>query len=250
MPFYALLKKEIYRFSSIWIQTFIGPLSTALLYELIFGHQLSGMITGIAGISYNQFLIPGLVMMQVLMNSFGNASSSLIQSKYSGNIIFILMAPISNFMIYNAYLISSVLRGVLVGIIVYLGIIAFGFMIPLKLWAVIYFLIMGSALTAGLGIIAGIISEKFEQLAAFQSFIMTPLIYLAGIFYNVDNLSPLWHRLAQLDPFLYIVNGFRYGFSGYSNENIYEIAIFVLLSGIIINLLAYTLIARGVKIKR
>lgn len=249
MPFFAIIRKEIYRFTSIWVQTIVGPLSTALLYQLIFGHQLSSVSTGINGINYATFLIPGLVIMQVLLNSFGNGSSSLIQSKYSGNIIFILMAPVSPLSMYMAYLIASICRGLLVGTAVFAGIVWFGQPVLSALWAVLYFSIMGAAITGGLGIIAGIWCEKFDQLAGFQSFVMVPLIYLSGIFFNIQHFAPFWKSVAMLDPFLYIVDGFRYGFVGQANFDIMHGALFVLFFAILVNALGVFLLKRGVKIK-
>lgn len=249
MPFFALLKKELYRFSSIWVQTIVGPLSTALLYQLIFGSQLSGINTGLAHVNYATFLIPGLVIMQVLLNSFGNGSSSLIQSKYSGNLIFILMAPISPASMYLAYLTASIIRGLLVGSAVFLGIVWFGSFMVEQIWAIFYFAILGSAITGGLGIIAGIWCEKFDQLAGFQSFVMVPLIYLSGVFFNIQHLSPFWKSLALLDPFLYIVDGFRYGFVGHASFGIMYGAIFVLIFAVIINAIGISLLKNGIKIK-
>ena len=247
--FLQLIKKEIHRFMSIWIQTLIGPLSTALLYQIIFGHQFSKLPTGILGVSYSQFLIPGLVIMQVLLNAFGNGSSSIIQSKYTGNIIFILMSPITPFWMYFAYLVSSVARGVVVGIVVFLGIMWFGANVPLCWWAVVYFLIFGASITAGLGLIAGIICEKFDQLAGFQSFIMVPLIYLAGVFVNPHVFVGFWQTVTQYNPFMYIVDGFRYGFIQHSGYNIVFGASFVALFAVLINFVGYMLIKQGIKIK-
>lgn len=234
---------------SIWIQTIVGPVSTAVLYQLIFGQQLSKLPTGIPGVSYATFLIPGLVMMQIMQNAFGNGSSSLIQSKYSGNIIFVLMAPISPFAVYSAYLIASIIRGIIVGAAVLFSIAWFGICMPQAWWAVFYFLFFGCAITGGLGMIAGIISDKFDQLAGFQSFIMVPLIYLAGVFFNPDTLPGFWHYVAYLNPFLYIVDGFRYGFIAHGNASIEFGAVFVLILAIIVNLIGYLLIKKGVKIK-
>lgn len=249
MPFIAIIRKEIYRFTSIWVQTIVGPLSTALLYQLIFGHQLSSVSTGINGINYATFLIPGLVIMQVLLNSFGNGSSSLIQSKYSGNIIFILMAPVSPISMYMAYLIASIFRGLLVGAAVFAGIVWFGQPVLSALWAVLYFAVLGAAITGGLGLIAGIWCEKFDQLAGFQSFVMVPLIYLSGIFFNIQHFAPFWKSVAMLDPFLYIVDGFRYGFVGQANFDIVHGALFVLFFAILVNAFGVLLLKRGVKIK-
>lgn len=249
MPFFALIKKEVYRFSSIWVQTILGPLSTALLYQLIFGSQFAVINTGLEHVTYSMFLIPGLVMMQVLLNAFGNSSSSLIQSKYTGNIIFVLMAPVTALNMYTAYLVASVIRGLMVGAAVLLGIVWFGSFHFEHVWAILYFAIFGSLITGGLGMIIGIWSEKFDQLAGFQSFIMVPLIYLSGIFYNIQNLGPFWRSLAMLDPFLYIVDGFRFGFIGHASFSILNGAIFVFVFALIINLIGVQMLKRGINIK-
>ena len=249
MPFFALIKKEVYRFSSIWVQTILGPLSTALLYQLIFGSQFAVINTGLENVTYSMFLIPGLVMMQVLLNAFGNSSSSLIQSKYTGNIIFVLMAPVTALNMYAAYLVASVIRGLMVGAAVLLGIVWFGSFHFEHVWAILYFAIFGSLITGGLGMIIGIWSEKFDQLAGFQSFIMVPLIYLSGIFYNIQNLGSFWRSIAMLDPFLYIVDGFRFGFIGYASFSILNGAIFVFAFALIVNLIGVQMLKRGISIK-
>jgi ABC-2 type transport system permease protein len=249
-PFMELVKKEIYRFMSIWVQTVFGPVTTAILYQLIFGEKLSLIPTGIPGVAYATFLIPGLIMMQVLLNAFGNGSSSLIQAKYTGNIIFVLMAPISPLSIYMAFLVSSIIRGVVVGIAVTIGIAAFGITAPKAIFALLYFLIFGASITAGLGLIAGILCEKFDQLAGFQSFVIVPLIYLAGIFFNPEGFSGIWHVLAMLDPFLYIVDGFRYGFIAHTDYNVGFGALFVGVCAIGVNLFGYWLIKQGIRIKK
>lgn len=249
LPFLTLIKKEIFRFSSIWLQTMIGPLTTAILYQLIFGQQLSGISTGVAHVSYAGFLIPGLVMMQILLNAFGNGSSSLIQSKYTGNIIFVLMAPISPFAMYSAYLISSIVRGLMVGAVVFCGIIWFGELHISHVWAIIFFAVFGAAIMAGLGIIGGILFDKFDQLAGIQSFIIIPMIYLSGIFFNVKNFAEPWKLIAMFNPFLHIVDGFRYGFIGHSSFNIGFGVGLVFVFALLINIIGVLLLTRGIKIK-
>lgn len=248
VPFVQLIKKEIYRFMSIWVQTIIGPVSTAILYQLIFGHQFASINTSSAA-SYSTFLIPGLVMMQVLLNSFGNGSSSLIQSKYTGNIIFILMSPITPLTMYSAYLFASIFRGIIVGVVVFFGIFWFGASLPKAPLVLMYFLVFGAAITAGLGLIAGIICNKFDQLGGFESFIITPLIYLAGVFFNPATLPGIWGKIALMDPFLYIVDGFRYGFIVHQTVNLIFGATFVFVLAIMINYTGYMLLKKGIKIK-
>lgn len=247
--FIELIKKEIHRFMSIWMQTVLGPLTTALLYQLIFGHQLSTLSTGTVGVTYSEFLIPGLVIMQVILNAFGNSSSTIIQSKYTGNLVFVLMAPITPFAIYSAYLISSIIRGVVVGVVVFLGIMWFGASLPNSYLVMLYFLIFGAAITAGLGLITGILCNKFDQLAGFQSFIMVPLIYLSGVFFNPHNLSALWQSVTMLNPFMYIVAGFRYGFIANPNFNLWLGILIVFVFALVINSVGYILLRQGVRIK-
>jgi ABC-2 type transport system permease protein len=248
--FNVLVIKEIKRFLSMYIQTIVGPATTALLYQLIFGHQLRGISIGNNEIDYITFLTPGLVIMQVLLNSFGNSSSTLIQSKYTGNIVYILMAPITPFAMYSAYLISSVIRGVVVGAAVFFTICWFGSFVLNNIWWVIYFLFIGATITAGLGVIAGIICQKFDQLAGFQSFVIVPLIYLSGVFFNTENFTGIWKVIMYYNPFMYVVAGFREGFILNSGLNVYFAALFVILSSFVINLIGYLLLKKGIKIKQ
>lgn len=239
------MQKEINRFCSIWIQTILGPLVTALLYQLVFGHQLANVHTGIPGINYDTFLIPGLVIMQLLINSFANSSSSLIQSKYTGNIIFILMAPITDLEMYCAYLGGSIIRGLLVGTAIYLGIVWFGEFCLYNIFIVLLFAVLGGSITGGLGIIAGATCRKFDQLSGFQSFIFTPCVYLSGVFFSINNFNPFWRHVAQLDPLIYIVDGFKYGFFGVGQFSIETDILFLFIAAIMINILGYFILAKN-----
>ncbi len=215
--FRTLLFKELLRFWKVSFQTVLAPLLTALLYLLIFSHVLEEHVQPYPGVSYTAFLIPGLAMMSMLQNSFANSSSSLIQSKITGNIVFMLLPPLSHAEIFLAYALASVVRGATVGI----GVIAVtaGFIeLPVKfpLW-VLAFALFGSAILGSLGIIAGIWAEKFDQLAAFQNFIIMPLTFLSGVFYSIHSLPPFWQALSHVNPFFYMIDGFRYGFFGASD---------------------------------
>ncbi len=215
--FPTLLYKEVLRFWKVSFQTVAAPVLTTLLYLLVFAHALAAHVQAFPGVSYLEFLIPGLAMMAMLQNSFANSSSSLIQSKITGNIVFILLPPISAGEIFAAYLLASVARGLLVG----LGVFAATFwIVPLPvrhpLWAVA-FAIAGCGMLGTLGIIAGIWSEKFDQLAAFQNFLVMPLTFLAGVFYSMHTLPPFWQAVSKLNPFFYAIDGFRYGFFGQSD---------------------------------
>jgi len=215
--FATLLYKELLRFWKVSVQTVAAPVLTSLLYLLVFAQTLEGRVRVYEGVPYTAFLLPGLVMMSVLQNSFANSSSSLIQSKITGNVIFILLPPISHVEFFCAYVLASMARGLTVG----LGVLAVtaGFIdLPLASpgW-IVAFALAGSAILGALGLVAGIWADKFDQIAAFQNFIILPLTFLSGVFYSIHSLPPFWQRLSHLNPFFYMIDGFRYGFFGVSD---------------------------------
>ena len=215
--FRTLLYKEMLRFWKVSFQTIAAPVLTAVLYLLVFGHVLGQRLQAFAGVDYSAFLVPGLVMMSLLQNAFANSSSSLIQSKLMGNLVFVLLPPLSHLEFFAAYALSSILRGLLVGLGVFL-VTACLALPPLNapVWIVVFGL-LGAALLGVLGIIAGIVSDKFDQLAAFQNFIIMPATFLSGVFYSVHGLPPFWQWLSRLNPFFYMIDGFRYGFFAQSD---------------------------------
>ena len=187
---------------------------TALLYLLIFSHVLGGRVEVYPGVPYTVFLIPGLIMMSVLQNAFANSSSSLIQSKVMGNIIFVLLTPLSYLEFFLAFLAASIIRGLVVGFSIYLVAICF---IDLPLTHPLFilaFAIAGSGMLGAFGIMAGLWAEKFDQMAAFQNFVIMPLSFLSGVFYSIHSLPPFWQKVSHLNPFFYMIDGFRYGFFG------------------------------------
>jgi ABC-2 type transport system permease protein len=212
MSFWTLFIKELLRFVKVSVQTVAAPVLTSLLYLVIFGQVLEGRLHVFEGVRYTSFLVPGLVMMSVLQNAFANSSSSLIQSKITGNIVFTLLAPISYVEFFWAYVAAAVARGLAVGA----GVLACaaGFVeLPLEapLWA-LAFAVPAGALLGGLGLLAGIISEKIDQLAAFQNFVILPLTMLSGVFYSIHSLPGFWREVSHANPFFYMIDGFRYGF--------------------------------------
>ncbi len=219
--FLTLLYKELLRFWKVGFQTVFAPMLSSLLYLMIFSHALEEHVQAYPGVPYTVFLIPGLVIMAMLQNAFANSSSSLIQSKVSGNLVFMLLSPISYQEIFMAYVLASVVRGLVVGLGIY-GVTVFFFDLPLYsfLWIFI-FALMGTALLGALGIIAGIWADKFEQLAAFQNFVILPLTFLSGVFYTIQSLPPFWQGLSHLNPFFYMIDGFRYGFFHTSDASPY-----------------------------
>ena len=217
--FRTLVYKETLRFWKVATQTVAAPVLTSMLYLLVFGHVLDGRVEPSPGVSYTAFLIPGLVMMSVLQNAFANSSSSLIQSKITGNLVFVLLTPLSHWEIFSAYVLASVARGLAVGFGVFAITCWFAdlsFVAPL--W-IIVFAFLGAALLGTMGLIAGIWAEKFDQLAAFQNFLIVPATFLSGVFYSIHSLPPLWQTVSHLNPFFYMSDGFRYGFFGTSDVN-------------------------------
>ena len=211
---YTLFKKEILRFWRVAFQTVASPILTALLYLLIFSHVLEGHVEVYKDVQYTAFLIPGLIMMSLLQNAFANSSSSLVQSKIMGSIVFVLLTPISYLQFFSAFLAAAIIRGLLVGLSIYL--VAIWFVdLPLvhPLW-ILVFAFLGSALLGTFGIIAGIWADKFDQMAAFQNFVIMPLTFLSGVFYSIHSLPPFWQTVSHFNPFFYMIDGFRYGFFG------------------------------------
>jgi ABC-2 type transport system permease protein len=217
--FRTLVYKETLRFYKVATQTVAAPILTAMLYLLIFGHVLEGRVQVYPGVTYTAFLIPGLVMMSVLQNAFANSSSSLIQSKITGNLVFVLLTPLSHWEIFSAYVIAAMVRGIVVGAGVFIVTAWFAnmsFVAPL--W-ILVFALLGAAILGTMGLIAGIWAEKFDQLAAFQNFLIMPLTFLSGVFYSIHSLPPFWLTVSHLNPFFYMIDGFRHGFFGQSDVN-------------------------------
>jgi ABC-2 type transport system permease protein len=215
--FLTLLYKEILRFWKVSFQTVAAPILTALLFLLIFTHVLEGRVRVYESVTYSSFLVPGLVMMSLLQNAFANSSSSLIQSKVTGNIIFMLLPPISYVQFFAAYVLAAIVRGIVVGLgvlLVTLWFVDLGWQAPLWILA---FALLGGAIMGALGVIAGIWADKFDQLAAFQNFIIMPLTFLSGVFYSIHSLPPFWQRVSHFNPIFYMIDGFRYGFFGVSD---------------------------------
>jgi ABC-2 type transport system permease protein len=212
MSFWTLFAKELMRFVKVSVQTVAAPVLTSLLYLVIFGQLLEDRLQVFEGVRYTSFLVPGLVMMSVLQNAFANSSSSLIQSKITGNIVFILLAPISYAEFFWAYVAASMARGLAVGA----GVLACtAWFVELRLGAPLWaaaFAVLGGALLGALGLLAGIVSEKIDQLAAFQNFVILPLTMLSGVFYSIHSLPGVWRDVSHANPFFYMIDGFRYGF--------------------------------------
>ncbi|MEY3411152.1 MAG: type transporter [Pseudomonadota bacterium] len=246
---WTLFKKELLRFWRVGFQTVAAPVMTALLYLLIFSHVLGSRVEVYPGVPYTVFLIPGLIMMSVLQNAFANSSSSLIQSKVMGNIIFVLLTPLSYIEFFSAFLAASIIRGLCVGFSIYLVSMCF---IDLPLnhpWIILAFAVFGSGMLGAFGIIAGLWAEKFDQMAAFQNFVIMPLSFLSGVFYSIHSLPPLWQTVSHFNPFFYMIDGFRYGFFGMSDISPWFSLSVVIASFIALSLVTIGMLRAGYKLR-
>jgi ABC-2 type transport system permease protein len=247
---WALFIKEIRRFYSVVVQTVFAPVVATLLYLLVFGQVLDTQLELYSDLNYSQFLIPGLVMMAILQNAFANTSSSLIQSKMHGNLTFVLLSPISPLELYIAFVGAAVVRGVAVGfVILVVGIIWFDLSWNAPLWIMV-FAILSAAMMGGLGMLAGIISDKYDHLAAFQNFVIVPLTFLSGVFYSIHALPGVWQNISQFNPFFYMVDGFRYGFFEQSDVSVYLSLLVTVFFLIVISAINLILLHKGVKIRQ
>ncbi|HSH88517.1 MAG TPA: ABC transporter permease [Ramlibacter sp.] len=245
----TLLYKEVLRFWKVGFQTVAAPVLTALLYLMIFGHVLADHVKVYDRISYTAFLVPGLVMMSVLQNAFANSSSSLIQSKIMGSLVFVLLTPLSHWSWFVAYVGSSVARGLAVGTGVFIVTAFFAklsFVAPL--W-ILVFAFLGAAILGTLGVIAGLWAEKFDQMAAFQNFIIMPMTFLSGVFYSIKSLPPFWQGVSHLNPFFYMIDGFRYGFFGVSDVSPWLSLGIVSAAFLVVSAIAVNLLRIGYKIR-
>ncbi|MBU6466112.1 ABC transporter permease [Simplicispira hankyongi] len=246
---HTLFYKEILRFWKVGFQTVAAPVLTSMLYLLIFGHVLEDHVKVYDRIGYTAFLVPGLVMMSVLQNAFANSSSSLVQSKIMGSLVFQLLTPLSPFAWFVAYVGSSVVRGLAVGLGVL--VVSLYFAVPqfaAPLWIVV-FAVLGATLLASLGIVAGLWADKFDQMASFQNFIIVPMTFLSGVFYSVGSLPPFWRAVSLFNPFFYMIDGFRHGFFGQSDASPWLSLAIVGSACLCVSLLALHLLRIGYKIR-
>jgi ABC-2 type transport system permease protein len=245
----ALLYKETLRFWKVGFQTVGAPVLTAVLYLMVFGHVLEDHVKVYGTVGYTAFLVPGLVMMSVLQNAFANSSSSIIQSKIMGSLVFVLLTPLSHWGWFFAYVGSSILRGLAVGVGVFVVTALFAmpsFVAPL--W-ILVFAFLGAAMLGTLGLIAGLWAEKFDQMAVFQNFLIMPMTFLSGVFYSINSLPPFWQTVSHLNPFFYMIDGFRYGFFGVSDASPWLSLVIVGSAWLVVSAIAVHLLRIGYKIR-
>lgn len=246
---YTLFYKELKRFSKVALQTVMAPIVTALLYLLVFSHVLEEHVRVYENVSYTAFLIPGLMMMSIIQNAFANSSSSLIQSKVTGNIVFVLLTPLSYLEFYLAFVMASMVRGVAVGLGIFVVAMLF-VSLPIHngLW-LLMFALVSSAVLGTMGIIAGIWAEKFDHMAGFQNFIIMPLSFLSGVFYSIHSLPEFWQAVSKFNPFFYMIDGFRYGFFGVADVNpVFSLSV-VMLFWVLLGAATLLILKRGYKLR-
>lgn len=246
---YTLFSKEVWRFIKVISQTIITPLITVLLYLLVFSSVLQDHVEVYKNVSYTAFLIPGLIMMSIIQNAFANSSSSLFQSKMTGNIIFMLIAPISSVEFYIAFVAASVVRGICVGIGVW-GTALWFDMSPIhNLFILFIFTVLSSAVLGGLGVIAALWADKWDHIAGFQNFVILPFSFLSGAFYSIKSLPDVWQTVSYYNPFFYMVDGFRYGFLGVSDVQIGASLAIITLCLILVSVWCIWLLETGYNVR-
>lgn len=247
--FRTLYEKEVRRYLKVFGQTVGAPVVTTLMFMMIFTLALGGSGRYIGEIPYAVFLAPGLIIMSILQNSFANTSSSIIGSKMQGNIVDILLAPIGAREITLGYALGGVTRGLMVGVFV---LMAMTFMTEVRfvhIWAILYFSISGSLMLSLLGTMTGIWGQRFDQTSAINNFVIMPLSFLSGTFYSIERLSGVWYQISQVNPFFYLIDGFRYGFTGRSEADPMIGVIFILTLNVILWIACYKMFKSGYKLR-
>ncbi len=246
---YTLFGKEVWRFLKVGTQTILTPVVTVLLYLLVFVSVLEEHVEVYENISYTAFLIPGLMMMSIIQNAFANTSSSLFQSKMTGSLVFMLLPPLSSFEFYFAFVSAAMLRGLVVGVGVWIAALWFVVLPIHNFWVLLAFAMLGSGVLGTLGLIASQWADKWDHISAFQNFIIVPLTFLSGVFYRIDSLPDFWEKLSYYNPFFYMIDGFRYGFFGVSEINVSISLTIVSIFLVVVSGLCLWLLHIGYKIR-
>ena len=247
--FQTLIEKEVGRFINVYTQTIVAPVITTLLFYAVFALAFGGITKTIGDLPYLEFLAPGLVMMTMVQNAFANTSSSMVIAKVAGNIVDVVMPPLSATELYLGYVIGGILRGLMVGAVVGIVVHLFVGMQIHSLLYIIVFAVLGNMMLASIGLAAGIWSQKFDHISAVTNFLVTPLTFLSGTFYSVSQLPGIWQNLALYNPFFYMIDGFRYGFIGHADGNVTLGLVFLVVINILMALLTLRMLKTGYKIK-
>jgi len=246
---YTLFKKEVFRFLKVGIQTVVGPAISSLLFLAVITLALGRSVNQINNIDLPEFIAPGLIMMTMLQNSFANATSSIGQSKFQGNIIDILMAPLSNYELATGYILGAVARGIICGLVTFIAMIIF---LPLSIYSyslLFFYTLMGCFMMGSLGTIVGIWADKWDQQQGITNFIVLPLTFLSGTFYSISRLPEFWQNFALYNPFFYNIDGFRFAFIGQSDSSLARGAIILFTLNICLFFVCYKIFKNGYKLK-
>lgn len=245
----SLLTKEVVRFTRIWMQTLVPPAVTMSLYFVIFGNLIGSRIGEMSGFSYMEFIVPGLIMMSVITNSYSNVASSFFSSKFQHNVEELLVAPVPTWIIIAGYVGGGVIRGLLVGLIVTILSLFFVDLNIFNLGVLIVSVLLTSTLFALGGLINAILAKSFDDISIIPNFVLTPLTYLGGVFYSLTLLPDFWQDVSKANPIVYMINTFRYGFLGVSDIPL--IYSFTMIIGFVVILfsIAYWMIARGIGLR-
>lgn len=246
---WTLYLREVHRFLKVSMQTVFAPVVTTLIFLAIFLLAMSARNREVAGIPFLEFLAPGLAMMAMTQNAFANTTSSIMIAKMQGNIVDLLMPPLTPVELALGLALGGLTRGLLVGCVVTAAMALF---VPVHIvapWAAIFFAAAASLMLSVLGVIGGIWADKFDHLAAITNFIVTPLAFLSGTFYSIEQLPPLWHEVALCNPFFYMIDGFRYGLTGHSEASLVSGVVLLVAINAALLALSYVMIARGYKLK-
>ncbi|MEX5564317.1 ABC transporter permease [Pseudophaeobacter sp. 1A16562] len=245
----TLAMREIKRFSVVWTQTLLAPLMTAALFLMIFNIAIGPKRGDVMGVPFLTFLAPGIMMMTVIQNAFANTSSSIVISKVQGNIVDTLMPPLSGLEMLLGYLAGAIARGVVVALAIGLGLMLVLQILPAHPLIALFFVVMGAAFLGGLGIVAGVFADKFDQMAAITNFIVTPLAFLSGTFYSVESLPPVLRAISHANPVFYLIDGVRYGVIGTSDSSPLLGAGVCIGATVAVSLLAWSMLRRGYRLK-
>lgn len=245
----TLIGKEVGRFINVYTQTIVAPVVTTLLYYAVFALAFGGLGKMVGNISYMEFLAPGLIMMTMVQNAFANTSSSIVIAKVQGNIVDVLMPPISPGELFTGYMFGGVFRGLMVGLVCAVAIWATVGINVHSIFYIVTFAVLGNMLMSNLGIAGGLWSEKFDHIAAVTNFIVMPLTFLSGTFYSAEQLPGFWQKLIHLNPFFYMIDGFRYGFTGHADGNLMAGLITLVVINILLGALSLQMVRTGYKIK-
>ena len=246
---YSLFSKEVRRFMKVYNQTLIIPVITSLLFLAVFSLALSGRVATIGTLPFQEFMAAGLIMMAVMQNAFANTSSSFIMGKVLGTIIDYLMPPLSAFEITCSMVLAGIARGLIVGILVFISV---SFFVEIDIHSIgytVFFIFSAAMLLSLLGLFAGIIAETFDQMAAVTSYLITPMTFLSGTFYSINKLPEFWQSVSYFNPFFYMIDGFRYGITGYSDSSLETGVIVMVTSNIIVWTVVQVMIKKGYRIK-